>query len=430
MRSPGPTRRPRDDRAAGRAEARIFRATVALAAFAAVDDAALHPEPGTGAGDHVAAALVPVAAAALLALAYPRLRAGIRAAIAIACGVLAATAGVADGLRHALIDHPTGDDFSVMLAGAAGAVLIVLGLRLLWTSRRRDERPLRRYARRAAVAVAAASAALLVLFPSAFAIVATHRARATVAAADLGRPYRDVAFTTADGLRLVGWYVPSRNGAAVIVTPGRTGPLRQARMLVRHGYGVLLFDRRGEGASEGDFNAFGWGGAADIDAAAGYLARAAGIARERIGGLGLSVGGELLLEAAARDRLLSAVVSEGAGIRSLAEHWDDPGTGWPQKPVSPLVAQTLALSVLAGRSPPPSLTDLVGAIAPRPVLLVRGLAGQDQERLNRVYYAAAREPKQLWEVRGAGHTAAIAADPAAYERRVVGFFDRALLRRR
>ena len=31
-------------------------------------------------------------------------------------------------------------------------------------------------------------------------------------------------------------------------------------MLARHGYGVLLFDRRGEGESEGDPNGFGWQG--------------------------------------------------------------------------------------------------------------------------------------------------------------------------
>ena len=36
-------------------------------------------------------------------------------------------------------------------------------------------------------------------------------------------------------------------------------------MLVRHGYGVF-FDRRGEGASEGDGNMFGWGGERDAAA--------------------------------------------------------------------------------------------------------------------------------------------------------------------
>ena len=52
------------------------------------------------------------------------------------------------------------------------------------------------------------------------------------------RSHEDVEFTTADGLQLVGWYVPSRNGAAVISYPGRTSTQERARMLGRHGDGV------------------------------------------------------------------------------------------------------------------------------------------------------------------------------------------------
>jgi hypothetical protein len=135
----------------------------------------------------------------------------------------------------------------------------------------------------------------------------------------------------------------------------------------------------------------------------------------------------MMLETAAEDERLRAVVSEGAGVRSLAEHWDDPGPAAAQKPFSNLVVQTLALSVLANQGPPPGLTGLVRDIAPRRLLLIRGLAGQQQEALNRVYYDAALEPKALGEVRGAGHTAALSAQPREYERRVVSFFDRALL---
>ena len=43
-------------------------------------------------------------------------------------------------------------------------------------------------------------------------------------------------------------------------------------MLARHGYGVLLFDRRGEGESEGDPNVFGWHGERDVHAAGGVPA--------------------------------------------------------------------------------------------------------------------------------------------------------------
>ena len=43
------------------------------------------------------------------------------------------------------------------------------------------------------------------------------------------------------------------------------------------------------------------------------------------------------------------------------------------------------------------------------------------------YYAAAGEPKQLWNVPGAEHTGGLKAQPEEYERRVVDFYDRELL---
>ena len=90
-------------------------------------------------------------------------------------------------------------------------------------------------------------------------------------------------------------------------------------MLVRHGYGVLLFDRRGEGESDGDPNALGWAGDRDLDAAIAFLQDRADVDPGRIGGIGLSVGGEMLLDRAADATALRAVVSDGAGIRSVRE---------------------------------------------------------------------------------------------------------------
>ena len=95
--------------------------------------------------------------------------------------------------------------------------------------------------------------------PFGISYMTTHVHTAEVPEAELGAAYEDVTFTTSDGLEIAGWYVPSRNGAAVII-PGRTKSQPHARMLIEHGYGVLLFDRRGEGASEGDPNLYGWGG--------------------------------------------------------------------------------------------------------------------------------------------------------------------------
>lgn len=414
-------------RAATRGETLVFRLAMAAAALWVLDDAFWHREPGTTIGDHLASGLVPAALAALLALAYPRLRPGPRAIAALTAGPLLIVAGVVDGARHVAIDRLAGDDLTAILAGVAGAVVVVLGAAVLWRTRRMDERPLRRYLRRALVGAVAAFAAVFVVLPVALAIVVNHKARAPVEPVDLGRPYIDVSLTTSDGLQLAGLYVPSRNGAAVIAFPGRKGPVHHARMLARHGYGVLLLDRRGEGESEGDFNARGWGGEPDLRAAVAYLRQRPDVHGGRVGGLGLSVGGELLLQAAAHDAGVRAVVSEGAGMRSAAEQKHMPGA--PPEPLrwlAPITTETAAGAILSDHLPPTDLADLMPRIAPRPVLLIRGMLGNGDEALNRVYRDAGGSTTTLWEIPVAGHTGGISAAPAEYERRVIGFFDEAL----
>ena len=252
------------------------------------------------------------------------------------------------------------------------------------------------------------------MLPIALSYGYTHTARPVVPAADLGVPYEDVTFTTADGLELAGWYIPSRNGAAVIAFPGRKGSQRPARMLARHGYGVLLFDRRGEGASEGDPSAVGWAGDRDVKAAIAYLQSRPDVDPDRIGGIGLSVGGELLLETAAESEALKAVVSEGAGIRSVREALLDPGlTESLGLPLWAVV--TAGTAVFSNHLPPPNLKDLVGEIAPRPIFLIYAGHGQGGEELSADYYEAAGEPKTLWEIPEAGHTGGIEARPEEYE---------------
>ena len=54
-----------------------------------VDVAFLQPAPGTSAGDHLVSGLVPTTLLALLAVFYPRLRAGLRATLALAVGLFA-----------------------------------------------------------------------------------------------------------------------------------------------------------------------------------------------------------------------------------------------------------------------------------------------------------------------------------------------------
>src|SRR5204863_10109246 len=103
-------------------------------------------------------------------LAYPRLRAGLRACIALIFGALAIEAGIVDGVRHIVINTISGDDVTNCLAALAGAVLVALGAATLWRTRRLDQPRLRRYARRALETALAAALVVLVIVPTGIAI--------------------------------------------------------------------------------------------------------------------------------------------------------------------------------------------------------------------------------------------------------------------
>jgi hydrogenase/urease accessory protein HupE len=100
------------------------------------------------------------------------------------------------------------------------------------------------------------------VFPIGFAYIYTHTGRGPVTP-NLGVPLERISFPTSDGLQLAAFYVPSENRAAIVLFPGATRP-KQARMLIRHGYGVLLLDPRGQGRSEGD--TVRWAGDRDLNA--------------------------------------------------------------------------------------------------------------------------------------------------------------------
>jgi hypothetical protein len=320
----------------------------------------------------------------------------------------------------------SGDDYSGLLVLPAGIALIGLGTMLLWRSRRRGGSRTKRYARRALIGVASYAVLTLVLAPFLMAYGYTHISRANVPAVELGdADYVDVSFETSDGLTLKGWYLPSRNGAAVIAFAGRTHAQNSARFLSEQGYGVLLYDRRGEAASEGDPNALGWDRATDVEAGIAFLKGRPEVDPDRIGGIGYSVGGEMLLEAAATSPDLKAVVSEGAGIRSYNEAVELDGLeGWAQFPV--WASTALGTAVFSGTTPPASLKDLVRDIAPRPVFLIHAERGQGGEELTEEYFEAAEGPKELWKT-DSSHVMGYEADPDEYSRRVIEFFDDALL---
>lgn len=390
----------------------VLFARLAFAAIAlfVVHDTMIDLRPGVSRGDHLSALIVPLLVLAAPAWGWPRMRSGWRALLLGTLGAVAIAGAVA-------VRGEGG--WSWLLLAIPGVGMTVASVAIAYVGRRRGGRVI---ARRVAIAFGLLFWAWWVIVPLAMAVVATSRsfddAERRYA---IGPGQREVTIETRDGLELAATYVPSRDGAVVITYPTKEWTAAESQMLARAGYGVLALEMRGYGGSEGDVNRFGWDSVADIEAAAGFLERD-GV--NRIGALGSSVGGEVLIDAAADDDRLRAVVSEGAGERSVRETLAHGPAAALALPAA--VMQTAAVAVLSGDAPPPSLKSEVARISPRAVFLIDAENGGGGEELNAVYFDAAGEPKSAWTVPGASHTEGLATRPGEYQRRVTSFFDEQL----
>jgi hypothetical protein len=74
-------------------ETGIARLAFAVGALHVVDDNFLQPQPGMSAGDHLVGGLIQAALFVLFAWAYPRLRAGGRATLALGVGLFMVVMG-------------------------------------------------------------------------------------------------------------------------------------------------------------------------------------------------------------------------------------------------------------------------------------------------------------------------------------------------
>ena len=191
---------------------------------------------------------------------------------------------------------------------------------------------------------------------------------------------------------------------------------------------MLLFDRRGEGESEGDPNIFGWEGERDIHAAVEYLQSRPDVDPDRIGGIGLSVGGEMMIQAAAESPALRAIVSEGASGRSVRDELREPGLdGWSEtrRQRRRHGSRPASSAATCRRRRSQSLVPKISGA----VFFVYGEHGQPAEKPANPSFYAARTAARSRSGRcpGRGTPAASTRNPREYERRVVGFFDRTLL---
>jgi fermentation-respiration switch protein FrsA (DUF1100 family) len=253
---------------------------------------------------------------------------------------------------------------------------------------------------------------------------------------DLGiTDWEEVRFPTPDGLQLAGWFLPpdaGGDGATLIYLHGartnREEMLLQAAMLRQHGYGALLFDLRAHGESEGTVSTLGYAEVEDLRGAVAYLRARPEVNGERIGVVGSSMGGAVAIRGAARIPEVRAVVAQSA----YASVEDNVASGvrafmrLPPFLFAPLVTwlaeRETGLDVRQVRP-----IDDVAHIAPRAILIVHGALDPAVPPENGVrLYEAAREPKELYLVPGAGHGGFMLAEPQEFERRLVRFLERHL----
>ena len=403
------------------------RSPVALPAVMAAEGVALAVLAGLdGSAAWQAARVLVILAVTALAVWFTRRagRAG-QGTAALLLGIAGTVVGAGIASAHLA---KAGLDAAAVLAAivlAAGLVLLIWGAVAL-------VRAMPGWWRLLAIPVALA-VAQFVLVPLTFAFYATNVPPVplgTGTPAQYGLTYQDVAFRTSDGVRLSAWYIPARNGAAVVLLPGsgstRTAVLGQAAVLGRHGYGALLVDGRGHGLSGWHAMDFGWWGGRDLAAAVSFLAAQPGIGAGKIAVLGESMGGEQALAAAGADPRIRAVVAEGATGQQSADH------GWRPHDITGIIdrgwqwVQYTAAGLISGAPRPASIRDGIRAAAPRPALIIAGGAVANEPVAARWFQAASPATVQVWVVPHAGHTQGLATAPGAWEAHVIGFLNTAL----
>lgn len=344
---------------------------------------------------------------------------------ALLFGVGGLVVGIGLGLRWLRAGVVTWESVAATAALAMGLVLTPFGLSrvtrgLQWMSR-------------LTVGLLSLLVVAVLVWTLAPAVIATNiPPSANTPPIDLGPGSRQVHFSTSDGVRLWGWYVPPPDGRVAVVRHGSgstaSDVTRQAAVLVDNGYGVLITDARGHGRSEGEAMDFGWYGESDIEAAVDFLVDQHEVDPSRIAVLGLSMGGEEAIGAAGSDDRIAAVVAEGATARTHADKvWliEEYGwRGWIQVRLEWL--QYGFTDLLTAASQPPSLATAAVSADPTPILMVTAGDLPDEGKAAAHLQETSPDNVTVWTIPGSGHVDGLSTAPAEWERTVIGFLEGAL----
>lgn len=231
--------------------------------------------------------------------------------------------------------------------------------------------------------------------------------------------YKNIELTTEDGVKLAAWYTPPQNGSVILVAHGH-GSIRPEdiyMLFASHGYGVLAWDFRAHGDSEGDFTSLGYYEVEDVKAALDYVLAQPDV--KHVGGWGGSMGAVTMIGAAAKYPKIEAIVADSP-FATLTDELDLRVPYPVFRPMIRFFAEWQTGLSLNDVRP----VDDVTIISPRPVFILQGM--QDGmvplDSAQRIYDAAA-EPKKIWTEPDAVHLGMYSAYPEKYTKNVIGFFE-------
>jgi len=237
----------------------------------------------------------------------------------------------------------------------------------------------------------------------------------------------EVVFSPPGKPTLAGWYVASRNRAAIILVHGtgadRGGVLAETRILAAAGFGTLAIDLPGQGASAGH-TLWGVSERQAISAAVDWLSGRADVDPGRIGGLGFSMGAYVLVQASVLDERIRAVTLVAPPNDVVEQTWVSSGR-WG------LISQVPQYWALRASGMPLDMRpkDIIGRIAPRPLFIINGELDRNVPpyMARQLAAAAAPDSTELWLIPEAHHGDYSRVVPAQYAERLAAFFRRALL---
>ena len=245
----------------------------------------------------------------------------------------------------------------------------------------------------------------------------------------IGRPpgklqAEDVAFPSASGAMIHGWFVPGQPGrGAVVLMHGihadRRSLVARAEFLARAGYAMLLFDFQAHGESIGRQITFGFQESRDASAAVNFLRQKA--PGESIGVIAISMGAAAAL-LAQPPLPVAALVLESCYptlYHATEDRMADRFGFWGRLATPLLMCQ---LKPRLGIRP----DDLKPIESANRIAIPKFFIAGTADKLTRIeeskaLLAAAAAPKQFWWLEGAAHVDMHAFAPAEYERQILEF---------